>query len=355
MAASPFATLSAASPASSRSLWRFGLLSGTFLLLWLVGSAFGLGGDSPVDDVLCHQLAVSSAWVLRLLGWQASVSATTPNLLLLNGLPTVIVGGPCDGLVLYTLLTGFVLAYPGPARRRLWFIPMGIGALWLLNIVRIVALALNQRYSPETFDFNHHYAFSAVAYVALGCLWMLWTRQSRPAATEAAIPAAGMAAGRSWLTARSVAGAGLLVTLILLDAFHDRAIAVLSAVWAAMLANGPGWLRLLPGAVASDVPNGMSHLALPVGIAYLALFLALSLLALALLLPARAWATVWRCYVGVGLACGLAALAGRVGAGPAAYRLFRLLLEFLTSLLPVAGLLVLLWRPITPPKASADA
>ncbi|HET9504845.1 MAG TPA: hypothetical protein VFO93_14980 [Hymenobacter sp.] len=343
--------LTATPSASARPFWRFGLISGAFLLCWMIGATFGLGGDSPLDNALCHQLAVGSTWALRLLGWQASVSATTPNLLLLQGQPAVIVGGPCDGLVLYTLLVGFVLAYPGPARRRLWFIPMGIVVLWLLNVFRIVALALNHRYSPDTFDFNHHYAFSAVAYSVLGGLWLLWTRQSLPVATVPARPGAT----QPWLTGRLAAGGGLLLALVLLEVFKEQAIARLSAAWAAGLATGPGWLHRLPGAAAGEVPSAMSHLPLPVGVAYLTIFLTFSLLGLALVLPGRSWATVWRCYVGMALACGLLALAGRVGGLPAAYRLFRMVLDFMTSLLPVAGLLVLLWRPLAAPAPAPAA
>jgi exosortase/archaeosortase family protein len=354
MAAPSTVALSSATAPGTRQFWRFGLVSCGVLLLWVIGLAYGLGTTSPLDALLCRQLAAGSVWGLQAIGWQASVAPTIPNLLLLNGQPTVVVGAPCDGLVLYVLLAGFVLAYPGPSQRRLWFIPLGIAALWLLNVVRIVALALNHRYSPETFDFNHHYAFNAVAYAALGGLWMLWTRQSLPAAPAApAYPAAGLAPARPWLTARTASGCGLLVALVLLDAFHDRVIAAFGAIWAAMLAGGPAWLRQLPGAAAGDVPDGVSHLALPVGMAYLVLFLALSLLALLLLLPARTWPTVGRCYGGIGLACILLALAGWATASPAAYRLSRLLLDFLTSFLPVAGLLVLLWRPLAPAEAPA--
>ncbi len=338
--------------AAARPFWRFGLISGAFLICWLVGAALGLGGDSPLDKALCHQLAAGSTWALRLLGWQASVSATTPNLLLLQGQPAVIVGGPCDGLVLYTLLVGFVLAYPGPARRRLWFIPMGIVVLWLLNVVRIVALALNQRYSPDTFYFNHHYAFSAIAYLVLCGLWVLWARQSLPAV--ATMPASPGAA-RPWLTGRVVAGGGLLLALVLLEIFKEQAVARLSAAWAAGLATGPSWLHRLPGAAAGDVPSAMSQLPLPVGVAYLAIFLILSLLGLALVLPGRSWVTVLRCYAAMVLACGLLALVGRVGSLPAAYHLFRMVLDFMTSLLPVAGLLVLLWRPPVSPVALVPA
>lgn len=347
MAISP----SAPAPASSTfQAWRFGLLCGVFILLWVVGSAYGLGTDSAFDDVLCHQLATTSAWVLRLLGWQASTDATLPRLLLLNGQPSVIVGAQCDGLVLYALLAGFVLAYPGPAWRRLWFIPLGMAALWLINVVRIVVLALNHRYSPETFDFDHHYLFSALAYTALCGLWLLWTRQSLPR-SQAETP---RSLALTWLTGRTAVGAGLLLLLTLLYIFQPQAIRALSAAWAAGLATGPAWLHQLPGATAGAVPNAMSHLPLPVGVAYLTLFLTLSLLGLALVLPGRAWATVWRCYVGMALACGLLALAGRVGGVPAAYRLFRMVLDFMASLLPVAGLLVLLWRPLAAPAPAAD-
>ena len=163
MAAPATPVLSVAPTSARRQLWRFGLVSGACVLLWVVGVMYGLGSDSHFDDILCQQLAAGSAWGLRAAGWQASVAATNSHLLLLAGQPSVIVGAPCDGLVLYFLLAGFVLAYPGPGPRRLWFIPLGIGLLWLLNVVRIVALALNHQYSPETFEFDHHYPFRAIA------------------------------------------------------------------------------------------------------------------------------------------------------------------------------------------------
>jgi exosortase/archaeosortase family protein len=358
MAASSTATLSSSTAPDTRQLWRFGLVCGGLLLLWVVGSAYGLGVASPLDDLLCRQLAAGSVWGLRALGWQAGVAAATPNLLLLNGAPTVVVGAPCDGLVLYALLVGFVLAYPGSNQRRLWFIPVGIAALWLLNVIRIMALALNHRYSPETFDFDHHYAFNAVAYAALGGLWLLWTRQ--PAATPPVVQHAAIAAAvatpatRSWLTARTGVGVALLLVLALVSVFQSNVVATLGRNWATLLATGSTWLHRVPGAAAGDVPAGISHLALPVGAAFLGIFLLISLLCLRLLLADRAWRQAWGSYAGIGLACLALLAAGRAGAGPGTYHLGRLLLDFLASLLPVAGLLVLLWRPTAAPVLIAS-
>lgn len=346
MAASPFAAFSAAPTPASRPFWRFGLISAGLMLLWAIGVAYGLGGTSSLDAALCRQLAASSAWSLRALNWPASVAPDNRYLLLLNGQPTVVVGAPCDGLVLYALLAGFVLAYPGPAMRRLWFIPLGILGLWLLNVVRIMALALNHRYSPETFEFDHHYAFSAVAYAALGGLWLLWTRQSLPT-PAVALPVARSAPpapAQPWLTPRVGVGGLLLLGLAWVSTYQNVVVAALSAGWAAALASGPAWLHRLPGATVGDMPGGVSHLALPVGVAFMGLFLIISWLSLRLLLPTSAWRLVWRSYAGLGLACLLLLLLGRAGAGPVAYRPARMLLDFMVSLLPVAGLLVLLWR-----------
>jgi len=361
MATLPFAVLPTSS--SARQTWRFGLLCGAFILLWFVGSAYGLGGDSAFDAALCHQLAAASAWGLRAAGWAATTDAIRPSLLILNGQPSVIVGAPCDGLVLYALLAGFVLAYPGPARRRLWFIPLGIVALWLLNIIRIVALALNHQYSPETFEFDHHYAFNAVAYAALGGLWLLWTRQAAFATAPAPVAdwqattsADATPARQSWLTPRTLAGVALLLALALISIYQNQVTAALSAGWATALATGPAWLRGLPGATAGngDVPDNVSHLALPVGAAYLGLFVGLALLALRLLLPVRSWRLAWRCYAGLALACVLLLGVGRLGGLPDVNLLGRALLNVMVSLLPIVGLLVLLWRPLPAVAAPSE-
>lgn len=315
-----------------------------------MGSAWGLSSNSALDTVLCHQLAAASAWGLQALGWAAGVDAVRPELLVINGYPSVYVGAQCDGLVLYALLAGFVLAYPGPPRRRLWFIPMGIAALWLLNVIRIIALALNFQYSPETFDFDHHYAFNTVAYAALGGLWLLWTRQANLGSSPNAWPLAATQQAISrpslpWLTVRVVAGIALLLFLALVNIYQPQVVAAMSASWAAALANGPAWLHRLPGATADNVPSTVSHLALPVGVAYLVLLVGSALLALRLLLPSRSWRMVWRCYVGLGLVYAVFIVAGRFSNSDSIYRLGRMILNFTTSLLPVAGLLVLLWRP----------
>ncbi|QKG56343.1 archaeosortase/exosortase family protein [Hymenobacter sp. BRD128] len=164
--------------------WQFLLVAAGLYLVWLIGYEGFIGPDGRLDTWLSTNIAAASAGLLRLLGFTAS---TAPNsLLLMDGRPAVIVGAPCDGLVLYALFAGFIVAFPGPPRPKLWFIPLGVLALYLLNIVRVGALALNQHYAHRSVDFNHHYTFSFVVYAFICLLWVQWVRwYGLPAATDA--------------------------------------------------------------------------------------------------------------------------------------------------------------------------
>jgi exosortase family protein XrtF len=172
----PTATLSPAA-SNNRLLFRFLLVAAAMYLVWFFGYEQWLALDGRLDLALCSQIAQASVGVLRALGFAAAVSPTAATTVLMNGIPAVIVGIPCNGLVLYALFGGFVLAFPGPWQRKLWFIPAGMALIWVLNIVRVAALAINHHYAHASVDFNHHYTFTFVVYGCIFGLWMLWARR----------------------------------------------------------------------------------------------------------------------------------------------------------------------------------
>ena len=173
-------------------LIRFLLVIGIMYLMWFFVYQEWLGPDGRLDALLCNQIAGVSAGFLRLLGFKAAVSLDSPTLLLMSGQPSVIVGPACNGLVLYAMFSGFVLAFPGPWQRKLWFIPLGIAFVWMLNIIRVAALAINHEYSQQTIDFNHHYTFNFVVYSCIFGLWMLWARRLAVSDTPAENPSNSM-------------------------------------------------------------------------------------------------------------------------------------------------------------------
>ena len=164
-------------PASNRVLFRFLLVTVTLYLLWFFGYEQWLKPDGRLDTVLCEQIIQAGIGLLRALGFEATISAENAQLVMMKGRPAVIIGTPCNGLVLYALFAGFVAAFPGPWQRKLWYIPLGIALIWGLNVVRVAALAINHQYAQASVDFNHHYTFTFVVYAFIFGLWMLWARR----------------------------------------------------------------------------------------------------------------------------------------------------------------------------------
>lgn len=173
----------------NRPALRFLLVFAGLYVLWALAYDGLLGPDNRLDHFLSANLAAVAAATLRLAGWAAHVDLHEPRLLVLNGQPSVIVGDPCNGLLLYALFAGFILAFPGPWRHKGWFVPLGVLAIYALNVARVAGLALNHVYWRPTVDFNHHYTFTFVVYGAIGALWILWAR--RVANAPVLVPAHG--------------------------------------------------------------------------------------------------------------------------------------------------------------------
>jgi exosortase family protein XrtF len=155
-------------------LLRFTLIAVGLYLVWFFGYEQYAAIDGHLDLALTKNIAVVSAFVLRLLGFDATVAGPQATLILLDRIPTVAIWTACNGMVLYALFTGFVVAFPGSSLRKLWFIPLGVALIYGINVLRIVALCLNHYYSQQTVDFNHHYTFTFIEYGCIFCLWIWW-------------------------------------------------------------------------------------------------------------------------------------------------------------------------------------
>ncbi len=95
----------------------------------------------------------------------------------IDGSTGVWVGASCNALTLFFLFAVFVFAYPGYQKSKIWFIPMGIITIHILNVLRVVALALISFYNPDILDFNHTYTFTFIIYAFIFFLWMTWVNK----------------------------------------------------------------------------------------------------------------------------------------------------------------------------------
>ncbi|NML64123.1 archaeosortase/exosortase family protein [Hymenobacter sp. RP-2-7] len=188
----------ASSISANRPLLYFTVVAVSLYLLWFFGYEKYLEPDGRLDAFLTHNIASASAMILRWLGFAATVPSTQPNMILLANVPTVVIGPYCDGMVLYALFSGFILAFPsGTAGRKLWFIVLGNILIYAVNIGRIIALCLNHHYSHKTVEFNHHYTFAVIEYSFIFLLWIWWS-------SRLALP--GRSAGHSAPAAQQVYG-----------------------------------------------------------------------------------------------------------------------------------------------------
>ena len=134
------------------------------------------------NGLLTQHLAGVGVGGLRLFGLDAHREATT---LYVEGQPLLFIGDACNGLDFFGLFACFVLAFPARPVAKLWFLPLGILTIHLLNALRVVVLCLNYWYSRSSFDFNHKYTFVVVVYGVMLLLWMRWARRYAPPARVA--------------------------------------------------------------------------------------------------------------------------------------------------------------------------
>lgn len=158
-------------------LIRFGILLG----LWYFLYTFLIKPSFLYDAIIIDKLSRTSAWLLEFFNFNPILIDGRfegySNWIRLPDSGGVQIGPECDGLIVISLFVIFVLVFPGPWKKKLWYIPSGIALLFLLNIIRISALAYMVKESPEWLSFNHDYTFTIIIYSIVFLLWYIWVNK----------------------------------------------------------------------------------------------------------------------------------------------------------------------------------
>lgn len=135
-------------------------------------------GTSP--DPITHVVTIQCGWILTITGWPSYAldhitKATT--LIVYNEHARIAVYEGCNGINVMIIFVAFLLAF-GPYIRALrWFIPAGLLVIHLANLARIIFLFWVAVYFPNYLYFLHKYFFTAIIYVVVFLLWILWVRK----------------------------------------------------------------------------------------------------------------------------------------------------------------------------------
>ncbi|MBS1648003.1 MAG: archaeosortase/exosortase family protein [Bacteroidetes bacterium] len=156
-------------------VWAFVLYISWYLLYVLL-----IKPHTSVDEKLISLLVSQTAMLLKVMGYHAyqSVEDVDMQLVGVDGANPVWVGAPCNALTLFLFFTLFIVAFPGNTKTKLWFIPMGVIIIHVVNVLRISALALISLYAPQYLEINHTYTFTIIVYGIIFLLWMWWVKIS---------------------------------------------------------------------------------------------------------------------------------------------------------------------------------
>ena len=165
------------SPSVNRDLLRFLSFGFVGYLIWYVLYQYVVKDHTLLDEYLIHSMLYCAEAVLRFLGYtlyEVSTSELRWQIGIADSVGLLQIGAPCDGLVLFALFAIFIVAFPGPWRRKLWFIPVGICLIHLANLIRVVSLVVIQYNRPQSLKFNHDYTWTVLIYGFIFWLWYLW-------------------------------------------------------------------------------------------------------------------------------------------------------------------------------------
>ncbi|MGP8217180.1 MAG: exosortase X [Bacteroidia bacterium] len=159
-----------------KPLYQFLLRALGFYVFWYLVYELWLHPYSSVDIWVVKTTMNTARYLLDMLGF--ATFGREPRLIGIDGTPGLWMGDNCDSIELCAIFSGFIIAFPGFWKHKLWYIPLGWILITFMNILRIIALALIQRYCSRNFlDFNHTYAFTILVYGFIFILWFIWIKR----------------------------------------------------------------------------------------------------------------------------------------------------------------------------------
>ena len=131
--------------------------------------------EAFIDTKMVHATISISEKIIRAMGFV--VYTDGDRQLYIEGSSGIWIGDNCNAITLIALFAGFIIAYPGKIKRKLWYIPLGSSIVFLLNILRMVILTILDTYSRAWTEFNHTYTFNIIIYGVIFALWIYWVQK----------------------------------------------------------------------------------------------------------------------------------------------------------------------------------
>ena len=131
---------------------------------------FGCDITAPFD-FMCAHIAQTVYAILLFFGYDVTLSDTF--LRFANGNSVGIIWA-CSGLKQMFIFACILITARGPWRHKLWFVPMGVVACHVVNVLRITLLSVIVCHRPEWFDLMHEHITKYLFYAIIFLFWVWW-------------------------------------------------------------------------------------------------------------------------------------------------------------------------------------
>ena len=113
-----------------------------------------------------------------------------------NGFAVSIEAG-CNGVEATLVLLAAMLAFPAPWKHKVVGLVVGILAVQLLNILRVISLFYLGQWNYDVFEWAHLYVWQALIMLDVLVVWLIWVRRVPRSDDQGGPPAAppALAAG----------------------------------------------------------------------------------------------------------------------------------------------------------------
>lgn len=83
----------------------------------------------------------------------------------------------CSGIKEVLMTSLIIIVSRGDYHKKLWYIPLGVIFILLLNYIRLATLTFLIHHHREMFDFFHEIIFRTVMYGGIFLVWLIWTEK----------------------------------------------------------------------------------------------------------------------------------------------------------------------------------
>lgn len=166
-----------------RAFILFVVWKGLYLFFWSESRA--------LDDPLTKLVGKHTVWVLdkinpshefiakpkvALKNFEGEIQVSRVSMIYSDGKAIMNIADECNGLELFVLYFGFLIAMPATLKRKFLFGLSGIFIIHAVNILRCVGLGLLLMNWDAAFDIAHHYIFKIMVYSVIFILWVIFSK-----------------------------------------------------------------------------------------------------------------------------------------------------------------------------------